>query len=70
MPRWDLKCLDCGTVYDESFDSADERDWWLAHGHCCMFCKDKPHFGRLEVLPSNTSFELKGAGWPGKEGKK
>jgi len=67
MPKWDLKCRDCGVVYEESFDSADERDWWLAHN---LSCHDTDCKGQLDVLPPKTSFELKGEGWPGKDGKK
>lgn len=62
--HWDLKCVDCGTVFDEIFKSVDDRDWWLAHGYHCHVCP-----GRLEVLPPDTNFELKGKGWPGKEEK-
>jgi predicted nucleic acid-binding Zn ribbon protein len=56
MPRWDLKCKQCGRRDYETFVSVAERDDWLKRVVCA--CE-----GRFEVLPAAPSFVLKGAGW-------
>lgn len=58
MPRWDIRCSDCGKVWkDEHFTDSDARDQYLALvvSECCSM--------PLFVEPAAPNFALKGKGF-------
>lgn len=64
MPRWDFRCVKCGTILTYSFGSVEEAD--SKSVYCPNeLCRPAVPGGkcRMERQPSAPAVAFKGSGW-------